>query len=74
MKKNKFVYKCELCDQKYTTKYIYDRHLLMCRFSLNSNKETDAEIEEGFDCYNTEDFQAGRLAFEKKSVPEFFGR
>ena len=46
MKKNKFVYKCELCNNKYTTKYIYDRHLLMCRFSLNSNKETDAELEE----------------------------
>ena len=46
MKKNKFVYKCELCSQKYTTKYIYERHLLMCRLSLNSNKETDAELEE----------------------------
>ena len=41
---------------------------------LNPAPLTDAEIEEGFDCYNTEDFQAGRHAFEKKSVPEFFGR
>ena len=41
---------------------------------LNPAPLTDAEIEEGFDCYNTEDFQAGCHAFEKKSVPEFFGR
>ncbi|MBO88973.1 MAG: enoyl-CoA hydratase [Rickettsiales bacterium] len=41
---------------------------------LNPEPLTDSEIEEGFDCYNTEDFRAGCRAFEKKSVPEFFGR
>lgn len=35
---------------------------------------TDAEIEEGFDCYDTEDFQIGRKAFVEKTTPKFSGQ
>ena len=35
---------------------------------------SEAEIEEGFDCYDTEDFQIGRKAFVEKSNPTFSGR
>ncbi len=41
---------------------------------LDPTPLTDAEIDEGFDCYDTEDFQVGRRAFVEKSAPEFFGR
>ena len=33
-----------------------------------------AELDEGFDCYDTEDFQAGRRAFVEKTKPVFAGR
>jgi enoyl-CoA hydratase/carnithine racemase len=35
---------------------------------------TDAEIDEAFDCYDTEDFQTGRRAFVEKTYPVFAGR
>ena len=41
---------------------------------LDPTPLTDAEIDEGFDCYDSEDFQVGRRAFVEKSAPEFFGR
>ena len=41
---------------------------------LDPTPLTEAEIDEGFDCYDTEDFQVGRRAFVEKSAPEFFGR
>ena len=35
---------------------------------------SDAELDEGFDCYDTEDFQTGRRAFVEKTKPDFAGR
>jgi len=35
---------------------------------------TDAELDEGFECYGTEDFQTGYRAFLAKEKPEFKGR
>ncbi len=35
---------------------------------------TDEEIEEGFECYDTGDFQTGRKAFVEKKTPSFAGR
>jgi len=35
---------------------------------------TDAELDEGFDCYDTDDFQIGYQAFLDKSAPKFTGR
>ena len=46
MKAKKFTYKCQLCNQKWKTKYLYDRHVLMCELSLNSSQETIKELEE----------------------------
>jgi hypothetical protein len=46
MPSRKFIYKCSLCNQKWKTKYIFDRHVLMCKLTLNSLKETENEIEE----------------------------
>ncbi len=41
---------------------------------LDPTPLSEAEIEEGFDCYDTEDFQAGRKAFVDKTSPVFSGR
>lgn len=41
---------------------------------LDPRPLTDDEIEEGFDCYDTEDFQTGRKAFVEKKTPLFVGR
>jgi len=41
---------------------------------LDPTPLTAAEIDEGFDCYDTEDFQTGRRAFVEKSKPTFTGR
>ena len=35
---------------------------------------TDAERDEGYDCFDTEDFKAGFTAFLEKRTPEFTGR
>ena len=35
---------------------------------------TDEEIAEGFECYDTEDFQTGYKAFLEKKTPDFKGR
>ncbi len=35
---------------------------------------TDAELDEGFDCYDTNDFQIGYQAFLEKRKPKFTGR
>ncbi len=35
---------------------------------------SDAEVDEGFACYDTEDFQIGYQAFLKKETPKFEGR
>lgn len=40
---------------------------------LDPRPLTDEEIEEGFDCYDTEDFQIGRKAFVEKKNPSFAG-
>ena len=41
---------------------------------LDPRPLTDEEIDEGFECYNTEDFQIGYNAFLKKTDPVFEGR
>lgn len=41
---------------------------------LDPRPLTEAELDEGFDCYDTEDFQAGRQAFVAKAAPVFAGR
>jgi enoyl-CoA hydratase/carnithine racemase len=41
---------------------------------LDPTPLTNAEIDEGFDCYDTEDFQTGRRAFVEKTSPVFAGR
>jgi enoyl-CoA hydratase len=41
---------------------------------LDPTPLTDAEIDEGFDCYDTEDFQTGYKAFLEKKSPTFEGR
>ena len=35
---------------------------------------TDAELDEGFDCYDTDDFRVGYQAFLDKRKPKFTGR
>lgn len=35
---------------------------------------TEAELDEGFDCYDTDDFQIGYRAFLDKTAPKFTGR
>jgi hypothetical protein len=35
---------------------------------------TEAELDEGFRCYDTEDFRIGYRAFLAKQKPEFQGR
>ena len=35
---------------------------------------TDAEYDEGFDCFGTEDFRIGFRAFLAKAKPDFRGR
>ena len=35
---------------------------------------TDAELDEGFDCYDTDDFRVGYQAFLDKTKPKFTGR
>ena len=35
---------------------------------------SDAELDEGFHCYDTDDFQIGYKAFMNKAKPEFTGR
>ena len=46
MPSQKFIYKCSICNQKWKTKYIFDRHVLMCELTLNSLNERETEIEE----------------------------
>ena len=41
---------------------------------LDPTPLSDAEIDEGFDCYDTEDFQIGYKAFLDKTNPSFKGR
>lgn len=41
---------------------------------LDPTPLSDAEIDEGFDCYDTEDFQTGYKAFLAKQNPVFKGR
>lgn len=41
---------------------------------LDPRPLTEAELEEGFDCYGTEDFRTGRQAFVEKTKPVFAGR
>jgi enoyl-CoA hydratase len=41
---------------------------------LDPTPLSDAEIAEGFDCFDTEDFQTGYKAFLAKENPEFSGR
>ena len=35
---------------------------------------TQAELDEGYDCYGTEDFQIGYQSFLAKTKPDFKGR
>ena len=41
---------------------------------LDPQPVTDKEIQEGFDCYDTEDFEIRRKAFVDKKTPLFVGR
>lgn len=41
---------------------------------MNPTPLTEAERDEGFDCYDTEDFKTGIAAFMAKKTPEFEGR
>ena len=41
---------------------------------LDPTPLSGAELEEGYDCYDTEDFQTGRKAFVAKTSPVFGGR
>jgi len=41
---------------------------------MNPTPLTEAERDEGFDCYDTEDFKTGIAAFMAKKTPDFEGR
>ncbi|SHI18655.1 enoyl-CoA hydratase/isomerase family protein [Pollutimonas bauzanensis] len=49
-------------------------HKKFVRRLLAGGDLTDAERDEAFDCFDTEDFRAGYRAFLQKETPEFIGR
>jgi len=41
---------------------------------LDPRPLTEEEIDDGFECYDTENFQIGRKSFVEKKTPAFAGR
>ncbi|MCY1546342.1 hypothetical protein D9M68_823340 [compost metagenome] len=49
-------------------------HKQFIRNLVNGKALTDADRDEAFDCFDTEDFRAGYRAFLAKAKPQFNGR